>query len=120
MGKRRSEHPPPSPQPCDDDGGGTKQKSVCYYYDPRISYVDYSETHEMVPRRVSMTHALIKAYGLLDDMDHLHVVLVTEEDLELTHDLDYIKFLRDLTPADYNADAKMQREDTKKYKLGEV
>ena len=93
---------------------------MCYYYDPRISYVDYDETHEMVPHRVSMTHALIKAYGLLDDMDRLRIALATEEDLELAHNPNYIKFLRDLTPADYNADPKTRREAAEKYNLGEI
>ncbi|XP_066341495.1 histone deacetylase 1-like [Miscanthus floridulus] len=74
----------------------------------------------MVPHRVSMTLALIKAYGLLDDMDRLRVAPATEEDLELAHDPEFIRFLRDLTPADYNADAKTQREAAEKYKLGEV
>jgi histone deacetylase 1/2 len=121
MGKRRSEHPPPQ-QPCAAADGGTKQKSVCYYYDPRISYVDYGETHAMVPHRVTMTHALINAYGLLGDMDLLGIAPATEQDLELggTHDKEYIKFLRSLTPADYNADAKKRRDAAQKYKLGEI
>ncbi|KAG0529231.1 hypothetical protein BDA96_05G080300 [Sorghum bicolor] len=72
MGKRRSEHPqapPLPPEPCagDDGGGGvTKQKSVCYYTTTHASpTLTTARQHEMVPHRVSMTHALINAYGRL-------------------------------------------------------
>nr|CAB3489475.1 unnamed protein product [Digitaria exilis] len=58
---------------------------VCYYYDPHISYIDYGEGHSMVPDRVAMTHALLAAYGLLDDMDHLHISPATKEDLKRHH-----------------------------------
>ncbi|TVU26305.1 hypothetical protein EJB05_28844, partial [Eragrostis curvula] len=94
-----------------------RKKRVCYYYDPRISFADYGKDHSMVPHRVTMAHALIKAYGLLDDMDLLRVSPATEQDLLYAHTEEYLAFLRDLTPANYAGDAGV-RERAKEHKVG--
>ncbi|KAL6870976.1 hypothetical protein ACP4OV_014824 [Aristida adscensionis] len=105
-----------SPPPPMADGGSRKR--VCYYYDPRIFDVDYGAKHPMVPRRVSMAHALVRAYDLLDDMDLLRVAPATKEDLMPTHDGAYLDLLRDLTPAAYHRDGGLQAEAGKR-KLGQ-
>ncbi|OEL32284.1 Histone deacetylase 19 [Dichanthelium oligosanthes] len=112
--KNCSVAPPPQQHA---DGGGKKR--VCYYYDPRISYVDYGEKHEMVPHRVAMTHGLVKSYGLLDLMDRLRVAPATKEDLLLAHSEDYLNLLRDLTPAAYDND-EATRKRAAEHRLGSV
>ncbi|XP_062182034.1 histone deacetylase 19-like [Phragmites australis] len=102
------------PKLCSD--GGSKRR-VCYYYDPRISYIDYGEKHIMVPHRVAMAHGLVNAYGLLDDMDLLRVAPAIKEDLKVAHGEKYLDLLRDLTPANYHCDGKIQGK-AKKHEVG--
>nr|CAB3489472.1 unnamed protein product [Digitaria exilis] len=107
---------PPPPHLGTADGS---EKQVCYYYDPHISYIDYGEGHSMVPNRVAMTHALLAAYGLLDDMDHLHVSPATKEDLKVAHTEEYLEILRNLTPTKYKHDA-TSRTSAERHHLGVV
>ncbi|KAK3122192.1 hypothetical protein QOZ80_8BG0666260 [Eleusine coracana subsp. coracana] len=74
-----------------------QKRRVCYYYDSGIANVDYGPRHNMVPRRVDMAHALVRSYGLLDDMMRLRERPATEDEICVVHDHDYVDLLRDLT-----------------------
>lgn len=111
MDDNKNHSPPP---PCAADGG---EKQVCYYYDDHISYFDYGEEHLMVPNRVAMTHGLLDAYGLLDDMDHLHVSPATKEDLKVAHTEEYLDLLSSLTPSNYEHDHK-KKKSAERHHLG--
>ncbi|KAJ1275094.1 hypothetical protein BS78_05G109800 [Paspalum vaginatum] len=66
--------------------------------------MDYGENHVMVPHRASMTYGLVKAYGLLADMDLLR---------------EYLAVLRSITPDTYKNDAS-SRKQAQLCKLGVV
>ncbi|WVZ53527.1 hypothetical protein U9M48_004455 [Paspalum notatum var. saurae] len=116
---RNETSPAPPPPPFADGDTRNRRKRVCYYYDPRISYMDYGENHVMVPHRASMTHGLVQAYGLLADMDLLRVAPATEADLKLAHDDRYLAVLRTITPDTYKNDADA-RKQAQLCKLGAV
>ena len=41
-------------------------RRVWYYYDPEVPCAHFGHGHPMRPHRVRVTHALCKAFGLLD------------------------------------------------------
>jgi len=83
------------PSPSCPDG---KKREVCYYYDAGIANVDYGEDHNMVPRRVDMAHALVRAYGLLHDMKRLLTRPASDAEIRIFHEADYVGLLQNLTP----------------------
>ncbi|RCV25745.1 hypothetical protein SETIT_5G190100v2 [Setaria italica] len=66
-----------------------------------------------------MTHHLINAYGLPDDMDLLRVAPATEEDLKVAHSEEYLDLLCHLMPAIYENAAATQKA-AQQHGLGEV
>ena len=81
--------------------GDGRKRRVCYYYDPGVANVDYGANHNMVPRRVAMTHGLVASYGLLNDMTRLRTRPASPEELLAFHDQKYVDLLGRLTPAAY-------------------
>uniref|UniRef100_A0A0D9V2C8 Histone deacetylase n=1 Tax=Leersia perrieri TaxID=77586 RepID=A0A0D9V2C8_9ORYZ len=91
---------------CGDD----KKRRVCYYYDAGIASADYGEHHVMVPKRVTMAHNLVSAYGLLGHMRRLRTAPATESDLAAFHDAGYLALLRSgAGDADRGVDAAGER-----------
>uniref|UniRef100_A0A0E0R5C4 histone deacetylase n=1 Tax=Oryza rufipogon TaxID=4529 RepID=A0A0E0R5C4_ORYRU len=95
----------PSPS-CADD----KKRRVCYYYDPGIAHIKFSDDHVMVPARVAMAHSLVGVYGMLGDMRRLRTRPATEAEIRRFHSPEYVDLLRDLTPESYANDAALRQK----------
>ncbi|KZV47576.1 putative histone deacetylase 19 [Dorcoceras hygrometricum] len=76
---------------------GSKRK-VCYFYHPEIGNHNFGGQHLMKPHRIRMTHALLKHYGLLQQMKVLTPKLARKKDLLRFHADDYVSFLQRTTP----------------------
>lgn len=76
---------------------GSKRK-VCYFYHPEIGNYYFGDDHPMKPHRIRMTHALIKHYGLLQQMKVYEPKLARKKDLLRFHVDDYVSLLRNITP----------------------
>ncbi|TVU34280.1 hypothetical protein EJB05_16111, partial [Eragrostis curvula] len=98
-----------------------QKRRVCYYYDAGIANVDYGAEHCMVPRRVDMAHALVRSYGLLDDMKRLRTRPATEHEIRAVHDAEYVGLLRDLTPEGFSAyGSSSMRSKAEAFDVGKV
>lgn len=95
----------PAPS-CADD----KKRRVCYYYDPGIAHIKFSDDHVMVPARVAMAHSLVGVYGMLGDMRRLRTRPATEAEIRRFHSPEYVDLLRDLTPESYANDAALRQK----------
>jgi histone deacetylase 1/2 len=88
---------------------------VTYYYDNDIGSFSYAPSHPMKPHRVRMTHNLVLAYNLYEEMEILvcyffllilfpfkRPKLITADDMKQFHSSEYIDFLRTVTPESKN------------------
>ncbi|EAZ17744.1 hypothetical protein OsJ_33290 [Oryza sativa Japonica Group] len=103
----------PSPS-CADD----KKRRVCYYYDPGIAHIKFSDDHVMVPARVAMAHSLVGVYGMLGDMRRLRTRPATEAEIRRFHSPEYVDLLRDLTPESYFNDAALRQKAEDDHGIG--
>uniref|UniRef100_A0A0E0MDK8 histone deacetylase n=1 Tax=Oryza punctata TaxID=4537 RepID=A0A0E0MDK8_ORYPU len=103
----------PSPS-CADD----KKRRVCYYYDPGIAHIKFSDDHVMVPARVAMAHSLVGVYGMLGDMRRLRTRPATEAEIRRFHSPEYVDLLRDLTPESYANDAALRQKAEHDHGIG--
>jgi histone deacetylase 1/2 len=46
-----------------------RKKNVAYFYTPETTKFHYGSDHPMKPKRITMTHQMITAYGMLKYMD---------------------------------------------------
>eukprot|EP00825_Cyclidium_porcatum_P024013 TRINITY_DN26573_c0_g1_i1.p1 TRINITY_DN26573_c0_g1~~TRINITY_DN26573_c0_g1_i1.p1 ORF type:complete len:444 (+),score=63.19 TRINITY_DN26573_c0_g1_i1:191-1522(+) len=98
------------------------KKNVAYYYDSKIGSFSYGNGHPMKPLRVTMTHDLIKAYGLSNDLalydyEYVSQYMLQQNESIFTnfHSDEYIDILKVVTPSN-----KKQYEDQLyKYNFGE-
>ncbi len=71
---------------------------VSYYYNREIGNFHYGLNHPMKPLRVTMTHELVKNYGLLPKMNlmqpELHSILIDTIDFTKFHSDEYVDFLK--------------------------
>ncbi|TFK49706.1 histone deacetylase RPD3 [Heliocybe sulcata] len=83
------------------------RRRVAYYYDPEVGAYSYGPhgAHYMKPHRITMTHNLVSAYGMLDKMQILRAKRATAEQMTQFHTDEYVQFLSRLTPENADHDA---------------
>ena len=92
------------------------KRRVAYYWEPSIGAFSYGTSHPMKPHRMRITHDLIAAYGMLDQMHVLVCSLwmcyrsssltwivqrpkrASPETMASFHTDEYIHFLNRVTP----------------------
>lgn len=79
-------------------GPDGKKRKVAYFDREDVGMYFYGQGHDMKPLRITMTHELVKNYGLLEHMQHLKPPLATDSDFLRFHTDDYVKFLKEVTP----------------------
>lgn len=78
-----------------------KQK-VSYYYDNRLDNLSYGVAHPMKISRIKMTHQLVMAYDLHEQMNLYRPSLPELKEFNSFHTSDYIEFLSTATPNSCN------------------
>lgn len=63
-------------------------------WSPELLRYDFGPGHPMSPLRLRLTHGLVEALGLLDDVDVLAPPVAADELLELVHDGEYVEQVR--------------------------
>lgn len=51
------------------------KKKIAYFYDQEVGTFHYGSDHPMKPKRIAMTHDLIKNYGLYRHL-YVYVILI--------------------------------------------
>eukprot|EP00917_Polyrhabdina_sp_WS-2016_P024145 GHVP01052371.1.p1 GENE.GHVP01052371.1~~GHVP01052371.1.p1 ORF type:complete len:457 (-),score=59.45 GHVP01052371.1:964-2307(-) len=74
---------------------------IAYFYDTDIGSYYYGPGHPMKPQRIRMTHSLILAYDLYQEMEVYKPHRAIEPELTTFHDSDYVNFLSDISPDNY-------------------
>ncbi|KAN0096985.1 hypothetical protein V8E55_001431 [Tylopilus felleus] len=74
------------------------KRRVTYYYDGDIGSYTYGLGHPMKPHRMRVTHDLVAAYGMLDNMQVLRPKRATPESMTAFHTDEYVHFLNRVTP----------------------
>ncbi|KAG7610849.1 Ureohydrolase domain superfamily [Arabidopsis suecica] len=77
------------------DGG---KRRVSYFYEPMIGDYYYGVNQPTKPQRIRVTHNLILSYNLHRHMEINHPDLADASDFEKFHSLEYINFLKSVTP----------------------
>ncbi|CAM8976096.1 unnamed protein product [Rhodiola kirilowii] len=95
-------------------GPDGKNRKVTYFYRKDVGTYYYGKGHLMKPQRISMTHNLVKEYGLLEHMEFVKPTRAKGNDLLMFHTNDYVNFLKEVTP---ETQEKML-EESKKFNIG--
>ncbi|PFH47132.1 hypothetical protein AMATHDRAFT_68389 [Amanita thiersii Skay4041] len=74
------------------------KKRVSYYYDPDVGAYTYGLGHPMKPHRIRVTHDLVNAYDMLDQMHVLRPRRASPESMSAFHTDEYVHFLNRVTP----------------------
>ncbi|KAG8692117.1 histone deacetylase (class I) Clr6 [Ceratobasidium sp. 394] len=77
---------------------GSSKRRVAYYYDNDVGLYSYGGAHPMKPYRMRMTHHLVAAYDMLQQMDIFRPKRATPLDMTRFHTDEYIDFLNKVTP----------------------
>lgn len=77
---------------------GASKRRVAYYYDNDVGLYSYGGAHPMKPYRMRMTHHLVAAYDMLQQMDIFRPRRATSLDMTRFHTDEYIDFLNKVTP----------------------
>jgi len=72
----------------------TRKRKVAYYFDDGATKYNYGTGHPMKPQRVELTHDLLDSLGVLKHVTKYRPLGLSEENLQLFHTADYVKFLR--------------------------
>lgn len=74
------------------------KNKISYYYDSEVGTSYYAPNHPMKPHRLSMTHSLVLAYRLHENLDVFRPRKATTSELAQFHAEDYVDFLSKITP----------------------
>ncbi|KAF7982642.1 hypothetical protein HWV62_27079 [Athelia sp. TMB] len=74
------------------------KRRVAYCYDNDVGAFTYATTHPMKPHRMRITHDLISAYGMLEQMHVIRPKRASPEAMTAFHTDEYINFLSRVTP----------------------
>ena len=74
------------------------KNKISYYYDLEVGTSYYAPNHPMKPHRLSMTHSLVLAYRLHENLDVFRPRKATTSELAQFHAEDYVDFLSKITP----------------------
>ncbi|KAG2013083.1 histone deacetylase RPD3 [Coprinopsis cinerea AmutBmut pab1-1] len=74
------------------------KRKVAYFYDPDVGSYTYGLGHPMKPHRIRVTHDLVTAYDMLDQMHVLRPTRATAETMTKFHTDEYVHFLNRVTP----------------------
>ncbi|KAJ6457269.1 histone deacetylase RPD3 [Mycena sanguinolenta] len=74
------------------------RRRVAYYYDVDVGAYTFGYNQYLKPHRVKMTHDLISAYGMLDQMHVLRPARTSAETMTSFHTDEYVQFLSRVTP----------------------
>ncbi|KIJ57235.1 hypothetical protein M422DRAFT_57600 [Sphaerobolus stellatus SS14] len=74
------------------------EKRIHYFYDSDVGSYTFGFGHYMKPQRVSMTHDLLSAYGMLDKLKVIRPRRCSPEGMTRFHTDEYVDFLTKVTP----------------------
>ncbi|KAJ3585619.1 hypothetical protein NHX12_014338 [Muraenolepis orangiensis] len=86
----------------DSDTDARSKRKVAYIYSPQ--YIETCDTLSKVPKRASMVHSLIEAYGLLKDMSVVKPRMATIEEMAQFHTDAYLEHLHKISQDGDNDD----------------
>jgi len=75
-----------------------RSSRVSYFYDADVANFYYGPSHPMKPHRLALTHHLVLAYDLHEEMQCYRPHRATYEDLVKFHSEDYVNFLEKIGP----------------------
>ncbi|KAG9126130.1 hypothetical protein FRC07_004778 [Ceratobasidium sp. 392] len=76
----------------------SSKRRVAYYYDNDVGLYSYGGAHPMKPYRMRMTHHLVAAYDMLQQMDIFRPRRASTLDMTRFHTDEYIDFLSKVSP----------------------
>ncbi|KAG8731756.1 hypothetical protein FRC12_019593 [Ceratobasidium sp. 428] len=76
----------------------SSKRRVAYYYDNDVGLYSYGGAHPMKPYRMRMTHHLVAAYDMLQQMDIFRPRRASTLDMTRFHTDEYIDFLSKVAP----------------------
>jgi histone deacetylase HOS2 len=94
-----------------------KGYTVSFHANPEMEKHHFGQTHPMKPWRLTLTKALVTAYGMPFAMDTFMSRAATYEELKLFHSSDYIDFLGTVLPEPVPRDVENANPDLR-FNLG--